>query len=648
MKSTINSSIRMLILFFAVIFFICPLYAQPIAKSPEKFPVLIDSDIVFYIYNGIGVLSAEKRAEEITAKLDSLAKNDRLNYDSVVIARQDDYLILKLDDEPIMAITRTDAEFAGTTDIELAQMHRGTIVQKLNETREVYSQKAMINNVIYTLLFLVLLLIFFWAFKKIFPWIYKKIELLNSGKTFRLKHIEIFKLSNVIEILINLFRVLRFAFSLFITYFFITKTLKIWPYTRKWQLQPLIKGVALVVFYTVLFVVILKGINALTRVMIAKYEFWKGTKFKSIKFQSLELLSADRSVEFITLITKIIRVGLILIVSYVYLTIAFSLFAFSETWADTLLAYFLSPVNAVLTSFLNFLPNIFYITVLVFIFYYMIKAVRFFFIELDRGNIQIPGFYKDWSLPTFKIVRFMILALALIIIFPYLPGSGSPFFKGISIFLGILFSLGSSSAIANMVAGIVLTYMRPFKIGDRVKIADTVGDVVEKTLLITRVRTIKNVDITIPNGMILGTHIINYSSSAQEKGLILHTGVTIGYDAPWKKVHELLIAAANETEFILKEPAPFVFQTSLDDFYVSYELNAYTNMPGSMAAIYSELHSKIQDKFNEAGVEIMSPHYGAMRDGNQTAIPREYLTKEYRAPSFRIFGVNVLGDQNKK
>jgi small-conductance mechanosensitive channel len=649
MKHAIIRSFRTLIVFWAVIFFNCLLFAQPNTELTKKYPVILDSDTLFYIYNGIGVLSAEKRAEEITAKLNGLVKNATLNYDSIIITQQDDYLILRLADEPIMAITKTDAGIAGTTEPGLAEMYRGIIVQKLKATREMYSQKALINNGLYTLLFLSLLIIFFWLSIKVFPWIYKKIEQVGSIKikTLKIRDQEIIRLSNVIKILIGFFKGGRFALSLFVTYFFIIKTLKLWPYTRKWDLQPFIKSIALLIFYSVLFVVVIKGINALTRVMITKYESWKGTLFRSIKIQSVELLSAKRSVEFITLITKIVRLVLLIFLSYIYLTIAFSLFTFSETWAGTLLGYLLSPMNAILTSFLNFLPNLFYITVLVFVFHYIIKMVRFFFVEIEKGTIELPGFYKEWAMPTFKIVRFMILALALIIIFPYLPGSNSPFFKGISIFLGVLFSLGSSSAIANMVAGIVLTYMRPFKLGDRVKIADTMGDVIEKTLLVTRVRTIKNVDITIPNGMILGSHIINYSSSAADRGLILHTTVTIGYDAPWKRVHELLIAAAGETEFVLNEPKPFVLQTSLDDFYVSYELNVYTNEPGKMAVIYSELHSKIQDKFNEAGVEIMSPHYGAMRDGNQTAIPQEYLPKEYKSSAFRIFGVNLFGNQDK-
>jgi small-conductance mechanosensitive channel len=228
-------------------------------------------------------------------------------------------------------------------------------------------------------------------------------------------------------------------------------------------------------------------------------------------------------------------------------------------------------------------------------------------------------------MPTFNIVRVLLYAFMFIVIFPYLPGSESPVFQGVSVFLGILFSLGSSSAISNAVAGLVITYMRPFKIGDRIKIGDLTGDVVEKSLLVTRIRTIKNEAITIPNSTILSGHTINYTTSANDKGLIIYTGVTIGYDVPWKKVHEMLIAAANSTSGILNEEnkKPFVLQKSLDDFYVSYEINAYTTETNRLAVIYSELHQNIQEKFREASIEILSPHYKAERDGNASTVPRE-------------------------
>ncbi len=211
----------------------------------------------------------------------------------------------------------------------------------------------------------------------------------------------------------------------------------------------------------------------------------------------------------------------------------------------------------------------------------------------------------------------MIIVFTLIVVYPYLPGSESEAFKGISKFLGVLFSLGSTSIIANMVAGVILTYMYAFKTGDRIKIGETSGEVIEKTLLVTRLKTIKNVVVTIPNSSVLSSHIINYSLLASDTGLILHTSVTIGYDVPWRDVHNALLeAAARCGENIRKEPAPFVLQTALNDYYVAYELNVYTERADRMAAIYSDLHCNIQDVFNEKGIEILSPAYSAIRDGN--------------------------------
>ncbi len=218
----------------------------------------------------------------------------------------------------------------------------------------------------------------------------------------------------------------------------------------------------------------------------------------------------------------------------------------------------------------------------------------------------------------------------IIVIFPYLPGNESPVFRGVSVFLGFLFTFGSAGSLSNIIAGLVLTYMRLFKIGD------VVGDVVEKSLLVTRVRTIKNEIISIPNSTVMSSHTINYSSEAVGKGLILHTTVTIGYDVPWKKMHKALIAAAGKTDMLLREPEPYVLQTSLDDFYVSYQINAYTKEPNKQASIYSQLHQNIQDCCNEAGIEIMSPHYRAMRDGNMTTVPVDYQAKDYTTPGFSV------------
>ncbi|MGL4384266.1 MAG: mechanosensitive ion channel family protein, partial [Flavobacterium sp.] len=250
----------------------------------------------------------------------------------------------------------------------------------------------------------------------------------------------------------------------------------------------------------------------------------------------------------------------------------------------------------------------------------------------------IDGFYSDWAKPTFNIVKVLLYAFMLVIIFPYLPGSESPIFKGVTVFVGVLFSIGSSNAIANMVAGLVITYMRPFKIGDFIKIGEVNGEVIEKTALVVRVRTPKMEDITIPNATVLSSSSINFSANTRTNtnGLVIHSTVTIGYDVPWREVHKALIEAANRTDLIEKEPKPFVLQTSLDDFYVSYEINAFTKEATKQPRIYSNLHQNIQDCFNEAGIEIMSPHYKALRDGNRTTIPESYLSRDYQPSVFQV------------
>ncbi len=362
----------------------------------------------------------------------------------------------------------------------------------------------------------------------------------------------------------------------------------------------------------------------------------RGGWIRTIRIQKIELLPEERLVAGLHFSLRILRLILILILLNVYLTFVLSMFPWTRKLAVSLTGYVMAPVIQFSRGFIAALPDVFFIAVAVAIAYLVTKCFRFFSSELGKGTISLGGFQPDWAESTYKIVRFLIIAFCLVVIFPYLPGSESPAFKGISVFLGVLFSLGSTSAVANIVAGVILTYTGAFKLGDRVKIADTVGDVLEKNLLVTRVRTNKNVDITIPNAMVLGSHIINYSSSAKTYGLILHTTVTIGYDVPWRQVHEALIAAAKATEDIQPNPGPFVLQTALNDFYVSYELNAYTEKSQGMAGIYSVLHQNIQDRFNEAGIEIMSPHYSALRDGNQTTIPADYLANDYEPPAFRV------------
>lgn len=375
-----------------------------------------------------------------------------------------------------------------------------------------------------------------------------------------------------------------------------------------------------------------KGYSKLLLFINSKKDKW----LKNLSYKDYTFLTAEQELQVVLFLVKIFRWFVYAVLLYITLPIIFSIFPFSRDWADALFHLIWSPFKGVLIAIWEYLPNLFSILVIYFVMKYVIRFVRYIFHEIEAEKLKLSGFHADWAMPTYSIVNFLLYAFMFVLIFPYLPGSDSNIFKGVSVFIGVLFSLGSSSAIANMVAGLVITYMRPFKIGDRIKIGDVTGDVVEKTLLVTRIRTIKNEVITIPNSSVLNGNTTNYSSEAIEKGLIIHTTVTIGYDVPWKDMHQALIDAALRTNLILDEPKPFVLQTSLEDFYVSYQINAYTREAGKQALIYSNLHQNIQDVCNERGIEILSPHYRAARDGNMTTIPADYLPNDYKSPSFNV------------
>ncbi|MEI8049719.1 MAG: mechanosensitive ion channel domain-containing protein, partial [Bacteroidota bacterium] len=348
------------------------------------------------------------------------------------------------------------------------------------------------------------------------------------------------------------------------------------------------------------------------------------------------LFDSKKQVEALLTINNFLKWVFILILVYIALPILFGIFPWTKNLAATLLSYILDPLKNIALGLWNYFPKLITVIVIVIVFRYVLKGIGFLKNEIEKGDLSIPGFYADWANPTYQIVRVVVVAFMLVVIFPYLPGSDSPVFQGVSVFLGLLFTFGSSGSLSNIVAGLVLTYMRLFKIGDRVKIGDIVGDVIEKSLLVTRIKTIKNEIISIPNSTVMSSHTINYSSEAVDKGLILHTTVTIGYDVPWKNMHQALLNAADRTDLLLKEPNPFVLQTSLDDFYVSYQINAYTKEANKQAMIYSQLHGNIQDCCNEVGIEILSPHYRAERDGNMITIPANYLSKDYKAPAFNV------------
>ena len=409
-------------------------------------------------------------------------------------------------------------------------------------------------------------------------------------------------------------------------------------YRKSYSVRNILLGVLYTALLTLLLLVAFTLINRLIAKQNARLQTGENRP-RGFRAFGAELVPAARLANFIAEILKAVRLLAFAILFAFYLERVLSFFPWTRGISSVILAYFQIGLLSFGRRFVAYLPNLFFLGMTLLITNYLLKLTRFVFIEIRRGAITIPGFYPEWSKPTYNLIRFAVIAFALTIAYPYLPGSNTPAFRSVSLFVGVLFSLGSSGAVANFVSGIILTYSRAFVVGDRVQISETTGDVIEKTLLVTRINTIKNVIVTIPNSMVLGSHIINYSGSVRDKNtppLILNTTITLGYDVPWRLVHEVLISAATATAEIIEDPAPFVLQTSLDDFYVSYQINAYTRQPGIMAKTYSALYQNLQDKCNEAGIEILSPHYAAARDGNQLTVPPEYIPKGYEAPSFRL------------
>jgi small-conductance mechanosensitive channel len=315
-------------------------------------------------------------------------------------------------------------------------------------------------------------------------------------------------------------------------------------------------------------------------------------------------------------------IALTLLIS-VFVFEVFRLFKGTKPVVDAFMESLGTPGRAVIQAILNYLPEMGYLAVIGFMGWVLLKILGFMFNSIRDGTLSIPGFQQEWASPTYKLIRVVILLFLLMVSFPYLPGAGSQFFQGFSVFIGALVTFGSSGAINNIMSGITLTYTSAFRPGDFVRIGDSVGFVRERSLLVTRIVTLQNEAVTIPNSAILSTSILNYTYLAASKGLVLTVDAGIGYDVDWRTVHRLMIEGARRTEHILSAPAPCVWQTTLGDYAVSYQLRAWSDRADLMYETHSTLRANVLDEFNRAGVEIMTPSIFAHRDASGPAIPQE-------------------------
>jgi small-conductance mechanosensitive channel len=655
---------------FAIcVLLLCWLTAVPVvAESPGSgsgVPVRLHGETLFTLRTGLANVDAVSRAAAIEKRLARLTRATPSVIESLRVEDHEQTAYVLTSEEVLFVVTDNEAKAAGKPRRLLAEEQTERIRAALADssptqpTRDPAPQMNL-RNLLWAGVATALLLFFAVASYVFFPRLYEALEVWRDTHphAMSLRGLELLSAAQLSNVLLFFSRVLRGVLSGLALYWYFHFVLNLFPQTRAFerrflealavpveQIQALfangggfVIGLLLALVATGLFLAFLKGFQQLFPRVLDKVSAWGFTTTYSLKIQRVELLTGAQLSDGLLGLLRVLRFVAYVSLTYLYVTSVLGFFPSTRKLSVELLNYMIEPVRMIGREFIASVPDIIAIVMIIVVTNYVIKLIHMFFNGMERGAITFQGFHREWATPTYKIVRFFVLVFAAVAIFPYIPGSHSEAFRGISVFLGVLVSLGAAGSFSNIVAGVVLTYMRPFSVGDRVKIADTTGDITEKTLLVTRIRTIKNVDVTIPNALVLGAHIINFSSSSmQPPPLILHTSVTIGYDTPWQKVHELLIAAAKKTTHILETPEPFVLQTSLDDFYVRYEINAYTGAPNKMAAIYSELHQHIQDQFSEAGLEIMSPHYTQIRDGNRTAIPDQYLPKTYQPSGLRIW-----------
>jgi small-conductance mechanosensitive channel len=332
-------------------------------------------------------------------------------------------------------------------------------------------------------------------------------------------------------------------------------------------------------------------------------------RLRAVEIQAVPIIHVERMRTVVRGVLHAVRLLVLLTLAYVYVWFVLTRFPWTRATGARLLDYILTPFATMGAAVRDFLPNLIFLVILVAVTRYGLKLLSVVAGGVARGTIGLPGFEREWAVPTARLVRIAVIGFAAVVAYPYIPGSESAAFKGVSLFFGVVFSLGASSIVANTLAGYSLIYRRVFKVGDRVRINDVLGDVAQMGLQVTHLRTIKNEDVIVPNSVILTSQVVNYSSYAATDGLILHTTVGIGYEVPWRQVEAMLLLAASRTPGLRPTPPPFVLQTSLGDFAVTYELNVSCGEPRAMASLYAALHRNVQDVFNEYGVQIMTPAY---------------------------------------
>lgn len=557
-------------------------------------PVVLENKTLFTIQESFGSMSPEQRSQKITDNVTSFAQEASIPVDSLQVGDQNGLTVIFSGEKVIATITEADAKAASTTPQELAYEYVQKFKDAVSQYRKHYGLREGTTAV---------------GFGK---WIQQTFRYASSLTV----HNQ------------------RFSYS---------------------------RAISFTLVATIILIILLFVLNITFPRLYTALNSQRNKGISALSIRSLPILSSDGVTDILLSLTKTIHSIVTFIIFSIYIILILSFFPATRQVGTKGINYLVSVFNQAGKAFLNYLPNLFVIVLIIFITSYILGLLKPVFTELGKGTISFPGFYPEWARPTYRLVEFFIIAMAGVMVFPYLPGFGSAAFQNVSIFVGVLISLGSTSAVSNAVAGIILIYTRAFQIGDEVQLGtnDTKikGKIEEKSLIVTRIRTENNIIVTIPNSSLLSSSIVNYSTSIRDTNIPVRlvTTVNFSYDVPWQTVYQIITDAARLIPDVLEEPGPNVLQIQLGDTSVTYEIGVYTNDPSNDSNIFSELHSNIRDKCNAAGIEILSPQYSAVRDGNNLAIPKDYLPKDYTPAGFQLHPLGNLfqldlhwGAANKK
>ena len=401
-------------------------------------------------------------------------------------------------------------------------------------------------------------------------------------------------------------------------------------------------GIAMALLATIVLVLLIKAINSGLHAIVHWLDS-KGRQTGGVKVQNTVLITPYRMRRFLVFALRIVRFVLVVALLYIYVPLVLSFIPATSAFADRMAPMVLAPLQKIGVAMLGYIPRLISLILILIGVRFFLRTLGFVMEAVGDGHITIPGFDPEWADQTLRLLRIVVVLGTLMLIYPFLPGAGSELFKGFSLFVGALFTLGASSSVANVISGVILTYTRSFSLGDRVQMGETTGDVIQQGLFVTRMRTVFNEEVTVPNTVALGGRVVNYSAAAEHPdGLGLRVTAGIGYDVDWRRVHDLMKGAATDTENIVDDPEPFVIQNSLKDFAVEYILVASTREPKQALRTQSELRRNVLDRFNAAGVEIMTPDVAALRNSAEPAIPPEHAPDA--APSmFRFLGLPDSG-----